>query len=335
MTAAPLFFAVKNFAKFQHYRDRSPPWIKLYGEMLEDYEFAALPDATKGQLMSIWVLASRMANKLPWDPQFIGAKINANQPVDLAAMEAAGFIVPYNHEAALGKREDWPSRYVPDEVRAAVFERDGHKCRRCPATERLELDHIKPVSQGGGATEDNLQVLCVSCNRKKRAEQLRSNANADTAPVRSAETETETEQSRAPSAAAIPPPQGALPNEADLKTMLFGDCRSWLAGLNGGDPDKYRGKIGQWIRDHGAARVLDAFHAAQRAPPQGDAVAYLERILRGPPSGDRNGKQSDQQVTMGSAMARVLADARARTQDRDQGNDAEPVPDRPRPRAPG
>ena len=35
---------VKNFEKFQHYRDRAPIWIKLYGYLLEDYEFNLLPD---------------------------------------------------------------------------------------------------------------------------------------------------------------------------------------------------------------------------------------------------------------------------------------------------
>jgi hypothetical protein len=167
-------FRVKNFERFQHYKDRNPSWIKVYNEVLENYEFARLPDALKGQLISIWLLASRMDNKIPYDPDWVANKINATEPVDLTLLMDSGFI-----ELASGDepsvRASWPSRYIAKETRQAVLERDGHKCVRCSATERLEIDHVIPISQGGTGEVDNLQVLCVSCNRKKRAEQVRSN----------------------------------------------------------------------------------------------------------------------------------------------------------------
>jgi hypothetical protein len=176
-------FSVKNFDRFQHYKDRSPPWIKLYNELLENYEFGALPDAVKGQLICIWLLASRMDNKLPLDAKWLANKINATDPIDLDLLLETGFIEPHDPVKAAGKRENWPSRYIPDAVRAAVMERDGHKCLRCQATERLEIDHITPISQGGNGHQENLQVLCVSCNRKKRAEQNRSTGNDSPAQV--------------------------------------------------------------------------------------------------------------------------------------------------------
>ena len=37
---------------FQHYKDRSAPWIKLYNELLDDYRFAVLPDASKWHLVA-------------------------------------------------------------------------------------------------------------------------------------------------------------------------------------------------------------------------------------------------------------------------------------------
>lgn len=52
-------------------------------------------------------------------------------------------------------------------VRDRIFARDGRKCRRCPSTENLEIDHIIPLSKGGRHDEDNFQVLCRTCNRKK------------------------------------------------------------------------------------------------------------------------------------------------------------------------
>jgi hypothetical protein len=52
-------------------------------------------------------------------------------------------------------------------VRDRILKRDGNKCRRCLGTENLEIDHIIPLSKGGRHDEDNFQVLCRTCNRKK------------------------------------------------------------------------------------------------------------------------------------------------------------------------
>ena len=54
---------------------------------------------------------------------------------------------------------------IPTEVRRAVWVRDQGKCARCGSRERLELDHIVPVSRGGSNTERNIELLCEVCNR--------------------------------------------------------------------------------------------------------------------------------------------------------------------------
>ena len=87
------YFRVKNFEKFQHYKDRSPPWIKLYNELLDDYDFGLLPDASKMHLIAIWLLASRSENKIPFDPKWISKRINATERVDLQLLVDRGFIV--------------------------------------------------------------------------------------------------------------------------------------------------------------------------------------------------------------------------------------------------
>jgi len=85
--------AVKNFDKFQHYKDRSPVWIKLYRSLLRDYEFASLPDAARGQLLLIWLLASETGNELPNDAAWIGRQINATEPVNIELLISSGFLI--------------------------------------------------------------------------------------------------------------------------------------------------------------------------------------------------------------------------------------------------
>lgn len=86
-------FSVANFTELQHYRDRSPPWIKLYNKTLDNYELGQLPDASKAHLFAIWLLASRYNNQIPADAQWVAKRINATSPVDLLGLHKSGFIV--------------------------------------------------------------------------------------------------------------------------------------------------------------------------------------------------------------------------------------------------
>jgi 5-methylcytosine-specific restriction endonuclease McrA len=56
---------------------------------------------------------------------------------------------------------------IPEKVRIEVWRRDGGKCARCGSRERLEYDHIVPISRGGSNTARNIELLCESCNRAK------------------------------------------------------------------------------------------------------------------------------------------------------------------------
>lgn len=83
---------VKNWDRFQHYKDRSPPWIKLHYTTLDDYAWSHLPDTAKAHLMGIWLLASRQDGRIPNDAAWIGTRIGARSRVDLGVLIRAGFL---------------------------------------------------------------------------------------------------------------------------------------------------------------------------------------------------------------------------------------------------
>jgi len=66
-------------------------------------------------------------------------------------------------------RQDRRDRAIPNSTRKYVLARDGYKCQYCGSTSSLEIDHIFPFSRGGDHGEDNLQVLCRTCNGSKGA----------------------------------------------------------------------------------------------------------------------------------------------------------------------
>jgi 5-methylcytosine-specific restriction endonuclease McrA len=58
---------------------------------------------------------------------------------------------------------------IPESVRHEVWRRDQGRCVDCGSRERLEFDHIIPVSKGGSNTARNLELRCEICNPSKGA----------------------------------------------------------------------------------------------------------------------------------------------------------------------
>lgn len=59
------------------------------------------------------------------------------------------------------------SRRISEDVKNAVWRRDGGCCIGCGSNVDLEYDHIIPFSKGGANTYGNIQLLCRVCNRTK------------------------------------------------------------------------------------------------------------------------------------------------------------------------
>lgn len=68
------------------------------------------------------------------------------------------------------------SGYPPDwsERRAAVLDRDGHRCRQCgkgyvrrALERRLHIHHVVPLGRGGNHALSNLITLCLKCHRQE------------------------------------------------------------------------------------------------------------------------------------------------------------------------
>lgn len=77
--------------------------------------------------------------------------------------------IPFEEKESTEPNKEKTDRYIPSSVKLAVWRRDGGKCVECGSKEKIEYDHVIPVSKGGSNTERNIQLLCEKCNRKKAA----------------------------------------------------------------------------------------------------------------------------------------------------------------------
>lgn len=51
-------FRIKGWETFQHFKDRRPPWIKLYRDLLDDPEWHFLDEKSAKVLIMLWLVAS-------------------------------------------------------------------------------------------------------------------------------------------------------------------------------------------------------------------------------------------------------------------------------------
>ncbi len=106
------YLTVSNLKRFQHYTKRRPPWIKLHAEFLDNYQFLALSDASKAHLMLLWVVASLLDNRIPYDLKFLSTKLRTSRPLrhsDVEALVQGGFIQVVDE----GNADDTPTSCYP------------------------------------------------------------------------------------------------------------------------------------------------------------------------------------------------------------------------------
>lgn len=88
------YFAVRNFEKFQHYRDRKPPWIKLYRDLWGDVRFFRLKPDSKLLYIGLLTIASITDNRIPEDIPWLAAELRLGEgAIDLQSLVDAGLLV--------------------------------------------------------------------------------------------------------------------------------------------------------------------------------------------------------------------------------------------------
>jgi 5-methylcytosine-specific restriction endonuclease McrA len=76
------------------------------------------------------------------------------------------------------KRSQKGKKYVGKKQRHKILLRDDYTCIACGfknddhGDKNLHIDHITPKSKGGSFDDENLQVLCATCNWDKKTKTM-------------------------------------------------------------------------------------------------------------------------------------------------------------------
>lgn len=90
--AEPAQYRIKNWTQFQHYKDRSPEWIKLHFAILASEDWAMLADASKLLAVVCMLVASRHGGMVPNKPAYLKRIAYLDEVPDLAPLISCGFL---------------------------------------------------------------------------------------------------------------------------------------------------------------------------------------------------------------------------------------------------
>jgi hypothetical protein len=90
--AEPTHYRIKNWTQFQHYKDRSPEWIKLHFAILASEDWTMLADASKLLAIVCMLVASRHGGMVPNKPAYLKRVAYLDSEPDLAPLISCGFL---------------------------------------------------------------------------------------------------------------------------------------------------------------------------------------------------------------------------------------------------
>lgn len=85
-------FEIVNWSEYQHYGQRTPPWIKLHNQILDSFDLMQLDPSVRWLAVGMMLLASRTGNRIPDDERFIRNRLWLDDLSGLDELERIDFL---------------------------------------------------------------------------------------------------------------------------------------------------------------------------------------------------------------------------------------------------
>jgi hypothetical protein len=86
------FLRIRDWNRLQHYKHRSPPWIKLHRDFMRSPAWVSGDDASRTLAVACMMLAAETDNQIPFDPIYIQRVAYLNQEPNFDQLIASGFV---------------------------------------------------------------------------------------------------------------------------------------------------------------------------------------------------------------------------------------------------
>jgi len=110
------YFGIKNYERYQHYKHRNPPWIKLYYDLLDDDAFIALNIASRHHYMTLLLIAGRQNNRVLMDGSYLRKVMRLDAEPDLTMLFDYGFLIAIRKRGVSKKTQKPLSEYSSSET---------------------------------------------------------------------------------------------------------------------------------------------------------------------------------------------------------------------------
>jgi hypothetical protein len=148
-------FQVRNYERYQHYKNRRPPWVKLHRDLWFDPKFFSLSSLSKLYVIGFFTLASENDNRIPLDIAWIRSRLGIDKKPDFKELFASGFIeeIPENASKVLatckqsaiaeGEKEKEEEKEIEGDKKAAdaapAPEKKPRRPNKTPVPEPFEI----------------------------------------------------------------------------------------------------------------------------------------------------------------------------------------------------
>jgi len=184
---------IKNWSKFQHFKDRKPPWVKLYRDVLDDMEWYELDPLASKVLIMCWLIASEDDGCLPNSKTLaFRLRMTEKQTIDclnklshwLEQDDINAISEQYQSDSLEREAETETKREkkatgvaCPDGVGEEVWQDwlQLRKAKKAPVTQTVVNSAIKEAEKAGISLNAFLTIWCARGSQGLQAEWLKSN----------------------------------------------------------------------------------------------------------------------------------------------------------------
>jgi len=186
---------IKNWTKFQHFKDRRPPWVKLYRDILDDLEWHELDPLAAKVLVMLWLIASENEGQIPdnktlafrlrltevktkeiiiklshWLEQDDINKISKEYQVDLPERETETEL-----ETETKREKNATGVACPPDVDQQIWDdwKQLRKAKKAPVTETVVNSARKEAAKANMEFSDFLSIWCARGSQGLQADWIK------------------------------------------------------------------------------------------------------------------------------------------------------------------